>query len=58
MRILKILGVIFLIYFIKRFVEMYRVMKRIQEQQDAKKPQNGPPQKDKNVIDADYKVMD
>lgn len=63
MRILKILSVFFLIYFIKRFMEMYRVMKNIQDQQLAQKrndhaqPQR-PQQNTKKVIDADFKVMD
>jgi hypothetical protein len=63
MRFFKIILVFVAIYFIRRFMQMYRVMKRIQEQQmaqaksqqeQATRPQANP----KNVINAEYKVVD
>lgn len=63
MRFLKIILVFLAIYFIRRFIHMYKVMKRIQEQQmaqaqsrreEAPKHEANP----KNVINADYKVID
>lgn len=65
MKIFKILAIIFLIYFIRRFIQMYRVMKALQENQN-KGPQNPSEENphmhkntnDKDVVDADYKVID
>jgi Flp pilus assembly protein TadG len=64
MRLLKIIAVFFIIYFIRRFFQMYRAMKQIQEQaaQNAAKEQqqatsNPVPPNDK-VVDAEFKVMD
>lgn len=69
MRLLKIIFVIFLIYFIRRFIQMYRVMKKIQEEQATLRQkqaqnqqyQNPPgqqPRQQENVINAEYKVLD
>ena len=58
MKLLKIIGVIFLIYFIRRFIQMYRVMKSVQEQQMKNQSPPRPSQKDQNVINAEYKVME
>lgn len=64
MRLLKIIFVFFLIYFIRRFMQMYKNMQRIQEaqlkahedllrrQKTAEQTQAG------NVINADFKVVD
>ncbi|WP_408096465.1 hypothetical protein ACJVC5_15605 [Peredibacter sp. HCB2-198] len=64
MRLLKIIFVFFLIYFIRRFIQMYRTMKQIQDaqlkahedllrrQKTAEQTQAG------NVINADFKVVD
>lgn len=65
MRLLKIILVIFLIYFIRRFIQMYKVMKTIRDNQDIN-PQGPRPQAETKkdspakdtVIDADFKVMD
>lgn len=64
MRLLKILLVIFLIYFIRRFIQMYRVMKTIRENQEQKDASQAPqPEKTyegkkDSIIDADFKVVD
>lgn len=64
MRLLKILLVIFLIYFIRRFIQMYRVMKTIRENQEQKdmdqaaRPEKEYEGKKDSVIDADFKVVD
>jgi hypothetical protein len=61
MRLLKILFVIFAVYFIRRFIHMYRVMKNVEEQQqNLKRAQpNGTYQKSQSgVINADFKVID
>lgn len=64
MRLLKIICVVFLIYFIRRFIQMYKVMKRIQEEQanlrnqTQETYQNPPRQTQGEVINADFKVVD
>ncbi len=63
MKLIKIILVFVAIYFIRRFIQMYRVMKRIQEQQmaQAQSQQNQgqrPDPSPKNVINADFKVVD
>ncbi len=60
MRILKVLLVFLAIYFIRRFVQMYRVMKAIQEQQASEKRSTvaRPERTASPVINADFKVID
>ncbi len=62
MRLLKIILVIFAIYFIRRFIQMYNVMKKIQEEQRnqaaARGPETGAKKQEKTVVDADFKVVD
>lgn len=68
MRLLKIIAVIFLIYFIRRFIQMYKVMKRVQEEQQMLRRRQQEqqqytanqtsPKKHENVINADFKVID
>ncbi len=64
MRLLKIIGVFFLIYFIRRFIQMYKVMSEIQRaqnnlRQNQQHPENArsKPQ-DSKIINADFKVVD
>lgn len=64
MKLLRILLVILVIYFIRRFIQMYRTMKRIQEDQLAaaererhRRPEHGPGPST-GIINADYKVLD
>lgn len=64
MRLLKIIFVFFLIYFIRRFMQMYKAMKAIQEaqmkaneEQVRRNPVTKPVQAE-NVINADFKVVD
>lgn len=62
MKLLKIILFIFAIYFIRRFIQMYRVMKSIQEKQaqeaaDALRQQQKP-QAGNTVVDVDFKVID
>lgn len=59
MRLLKIVGVIFLIYFIRRFFQMYKAMKIIQDEQlrDTMK-KNAKTTPENSAIDADYRVID
>jgi len=61
MRLLKIILIIFGVYFVRRFIQLYRAMKRIQDerelsmQQELKQrssTQKGP------IIEADFKVVD
>lgn len=60
MKLLKIISILFLIYFIRRFMQMYRVMKEIQQAQKNAQAQNhqrnSPPKEE--AINADFKVMD
>jgi hypothetical protein len=69
MRIIKIILVFVAIYFIRRFIQMYRIMKAIQEQQAAEargRQDHGDPRRATAsgtrgadpVIDADFKVVD
>ncbi len=58
MKLLKILFIIFLIYFIRRFIQLYRVMKAIEAQRlnEAQKRAESKPSSD-DVIEADFKVI-
>ena len=61
MKLFKIVLLFFLIYFIRRFIQMYRTMKAIQQNKDNE-PQ-GPssaqrPATEGKVVDADFKVVD
>lgn len=65
MKLLKIILVVFLIYFIRRFIQMYKVVKALQENQaQNQKPtspednQGEPQKKNDKVVEADFKVMD
>lgn len=62
MRLLKIILVIFAVYFIRRFMQMYRVMKAIQEQQKAQAQETAENFKasvrNPGVVNADFKVID
>lgn len=63
MRLLKIILVFIAIYFIRRFIQMYRVMKAIQEKQmaeaaEAQKQQHNNHSQTTKVVDADFKVID
>jgi len=58
MRLFKIILVFFAIYFIKRFLEMYRVMKRIQAEQTMRKNTTSSNDlKAEKTIDADFKII-
>jgi hypothetical protein len=65
MKLFKIILLFFLIYFIRRFIQMYRVMKAIQQNRDNGNDQDSegtsspkrPTQEDK-VVDADFKVVE
>lgn len=62
MKLLKIIIFVFAIYFIRRFIQMYSVMKEIQKKQaqDAAEAlrQTQKPVQGTTVVDADYKVID
>jgi hypothetical protein len=57
MRLLKVILVIFFIYFIRRFIQMYRVMRKIQQEGQAR-PQEPKPSMKSEVVEADYRVVD
>ncbi len=58
MRLFKIILVFFAIYFIKRFIEMYRVMKRIQDEQAMQKNKSSSNEvKAEKTINADFKII-
>jgi hypothetical protein len=61
MKILKIIGIVFIIYFVRRFILLYKAMKKIQQTQAEKeqfeKTQNTKSSADK-VVEADFKVVD
>ncbi len=55
MKLLKIITAVFIIYFIRRFFQLYKAMKSMQEKQ-AELERTKP--KDKgDVIEADFKVI-
>jgi len=64
MKLLKLIIAIFVIYFIRRFIQMYRAMKKIQEEQilksqeDQSQAQSQSNEKNKTVINAEYTVID
>jgi hypothetical protein len=55
MNLLKIIVLIFIIYFIRRFIQLYQVLKSIQLKQEENL-KNTPSKKD-DAIDTDYKVL-
>lgn len=60
MKLLKILLFIFAIYFIRRFIQLYRVMKKIQEEQlrqQREESQAKAQSRSGEVVDAEYKVI-
>lgn len=59
MKLLKLISFLFLIYFVRRFIQAYKVMKQIHETnlKNQAQAQSATPQKE-NVINADYKVID
>jgi hypothetical protein len=61
MRLLKVIIFFFILYLIRRFFQMYKVMKEIQRTQDElrqKEAQKMQQEKTAGVVEADYKVMD
>jgi cell division protein FtsL len=61
MRLLKVIVFFFILYLIRRFFQMYKVMKEIQRTQEEirnKEAQKMQQQKSAGVVEADYKVMD
>ena len=65
MKLLKILLVIFAIYFIRRFIQVYKVMSQqkkymddvIRKQQAEASQQQPPSQSNGKVVEADFKVI-
>lgn len=60
MNLFKIILFIFIVYFIRRFIQMYRALKAIQLEREMQEAQEQKKQDTKNsdTIEADYKVMD
>lgn len=61
MKLLKIISVVFIIYLIRRFIQLYRVMKRIQEEQAKGQTfhnKTAGASTERNTINADFKVVD
>lgn len=61
MKLLKIISVVFIIYFIRRFIQLYRTMKKIQEEQAKGQTYNNKTAgtaSERNTINADFKVVD
>lgn len=63
MKLLKIIIIFFVIYFIRRFIQLYRALKQIKENQsqeyagtqETRKPNTKDPS---GIVDAEYKVID
>lgn len=63
MKLLKIIAVIFLVYFIRRFFQMYKVVKTLHQNQNDRQDPPGPEANTRTddpskVVDADFKVID
>ena len=59
MRLLKIIAVFFIFYFVRRFIQLYKSMKKIQEAQARNdQGQANSHRNSDNVINADFKVVD
>lgn len=61
MKLVKIILLFVLIYFIRRFIQMYRVLKTIQQNKDNDTDGTATPERpapDGKVVDADFKVVD
>lgn len=62
MRLLKLIGFFFAIYFIRRFIQMYKAMSAIQEQnqhlRQQQQTQSNHQPKNADIIEADFKVVD
>lgn len=57
MKLLKIIVVLFIAYFIRRFIQMYRTIKLLQNKENAQKNESQKPKSD-DSIEADYKIID
>ena len=59
MKLLKLITFIFIVYFIRRFFQMYSVMKDIQKKQNQVPGHPQPQSSSKTeIIEADFKVVD
>jgi hypothetical protein len=60
MRLFKIILVFFAIYFIRRFIQFYRVVEKRGRELRAEEetPKKETPSPDNKVVDAEYKVID
>jgi hypothetical protein len=61
MKLLKIISIFFIIYFIRRFIQLYRTMKKIQEEQakgQTYHTKTTSAASERNTINADFKVVD
>ncbi len=60
MRILKILLVFVSIYFIKRFIHLYQLMKKIQKnhEHNFSKGTVSPTSQEKDTVNAQFRVLD
>jgi flagellar biogenesis protein FliO len=63
MKLLKIILIFFAIYFIRRLIQAWRVMKQIQEMNarnefQGQEQEKGPTKPDDKAVDAEYKVID
>lgn len=62
MKLLKLILVVFTIYFVRRFIQLYKVMKQIQENQlraQTKETRTQSPGNNADgAIDVEYKILD
>ena len=60
MKLIKIIIFFFILYFVRRFIQLYRAMKKIQESQaEGKTYTEYTQEKTKSkVVDADFKIVD
>jgi hypothetical protein len=60
MKLIKIIIFFFIIYFVRRFIQLYRAMKKIQASQAQGKTYNeyNAEKKKEKVVEADFKIVD
>ena len=60
MKLIKIIFFFFIIYFVRRFIQLYRAMKKIRESQEQGKTYNeyNAEKTKSKVVDADFKIVD
>ncbi len=57
MKLLKLITIIFVVYFVRRFIQLYKAMKTIQEKQQQQASAQSHKNNNDDVIEADFKIV-